>query len=230
MQSVGFIGGARGRLGNMVGYQRGGKTCFRVYQPVVRNPKTNNQMAARTHFSMITRLASLFRPAISQGFLASKEANQSVNNAFVKANYKAITGGIENAAVDFSSIKISQGSIPQLMYGTLSFGTPGSVRVSISDTSMSEAVIQQYGATHIGIIMMAAYLEEREQMITSETKVENLASLPENVSLAFPDGVQGQQVKVWSFIRLVPKTVFDLNTSFPGICAPSTYLGSGEVA
>ena len=69
MGKAGFVlHGARGKVGNLVARKGDNKTILSEYQPVVRNPQTNAQMAQRIILSTVAQAIPLLYPIIDHSF------------------------------------------------------------------------------------------------------------------------------------------------------------------
>lgn len=69
MAKAGFVlHGARGKVGNLVARKGENKTILAEYQPVVKNPQTNAQMATRIILSTVSQAVPLLYPIIDHSF------------------------------------------------------------------------------------------------------------------------------------------------------------------
>lgn len=69
MAKAGFVlHGARGKVGNLVARKGENKTILAEYQPVVKNPQTNAQMAQRIILSTVAQAIPLLYPIIDHSF------------------------------------------------------------------------------------------------------------------------------------------------------------------
>ena len=71
-KGIGLIGNFRGKVGNMVGYNLKDSNNkqtqgVRVYQPVVKNPKTYAQAEQRAKLSPINATYRALKPIIDRG-------------------------------------------------------------------------------------------------------------------------------------------------------------------
>lgn len=81
-----FMQTARGKLGNLVLYNKSGQQITRAYQSVVKNPKSSGQMTQRAKFANAVKfykraVASFFKFAYQD-----KKTNESDYNAFMRYN------------------------------------------------------------------------------------------------------------------------------------------------
>lgn len=81
-KGVGLIGNFRGKVGNMVGYNLKDSNNkqtqgVRVYQPVVKNPKTAAQAEQRAKMAPINAVYRLLKPVIDRGQESKAYGNKS---------------------------------------------------------------------------------------------------------------------------------------------------------
>ena len=110
----GILGGFSGRVGTVVGYCRGGRWYVRAYQPVIKDKRSQAQLAQRGLFKAMIGLASRLTPAIRLGMKAMSDREVLTGgNCFLRLNsgcfgYDA-EGGI---AVDYRRLQLSEGTAP----------------------------------------------------------------------------------------------------------------------
>ncbi len=111
-QSAGYLGGFSGRLGPAVGYMWNGKWCLRSHQPLVRNPRTEAQVAHRELFKQQVQLAARMRQAVVRSFTElAREAGMTSYNLFVSVNQPAFGGAEGVLQVDYSRLRLSMGDV-----------------------------------------------------------------------------------------------------------------------
>lgn len=110
----GLNGIIRGRQGNNVYSVQNGTQVLKVYQPVVANPRSNGQRVQRAKFSLAGKISSVTPSSALVGLRGS--SNRDKRAEFVRLiTRSATTSGLSNditAAVPFSSLIFSQGSLP----------------------------------------------------------------------------------------------------------------------
>lgn len=138
--------GARGRVGNVVGYQREGTKLMRALPTSVKNPQTDAQTITRLAFSSAAKTAQHLRSIIDHSFQGVTYGQKSVNyftsklakeiREFVKSAMAAgstvapfgtapvlpyMAGGVAAGA----KALISSGDLPSVPYDFLSGSTGG---------------------------------------------------------------------------------------------------------
>lgn len=107
----GAYGNYTGKVGNVIARKSNGRTVLAIYQPIVKNPKTEEQTKQRTKFSMISQFASRIGGFISEGFKESG-VNTTVYNRFIKKNFaNGIGGTFPDFELLYNKIKVSSGNL-----------------------------------------------------------------------------------------------------------------------
>ena len=114
-QSGSYLGGFSGKLGPAVGYMWNGKWCLRAHNPMVRNPRTEAQVEHREVFKQEVQLAASMRPAIVKSLTGlARESGMTSYNLFVKVNQPAFSVVEGRLQVDYSTLRLSMGDVPQV--------------------------------------------------------------------------------------------------------------------
>lgn len=138
-KGTGLIGNFKGKVGNTVGYKlsvsnNGQTQGIRVYQPIVKNPKTAAQAEQRAKLSPINATYRLLKMVIDRGNEGLPYGNKS-RLAWLKSAFKAQTmPWFEKGAEVYAPV------ICQLTKGSLQF-------VSTLDSTASECVLTIDGLT-----------------------------------------------------------------------------------
>lgn len=117
-KGIGLIGNFRGKVGNMVGYNLKDSNNkqtqgVRVYQPVVKNPKTYGQAQQRAKLAPINATYRALKAVIDRGQESKAYGNKS-RLAWLKDALKAFNGGwYEKSAVITAPalVPLTKGSI-----------------------------------------------------------------------------------------------------------------------
>lgn len=117
-KGIGLIGNFRGKVGNMVGYNLKDSNNkqtqgVRVYQPVVKNPKTYSQATQRAKLAPINATYRTLKMVIDRGQEGKAYGNKS-RLAWLSAAMKAFSGGwfIKGAPITAPAlIPLTKGSL-----------------------------------------------------------------------------------------------------------------------
>lgn len=120
-KGIGLIGNFRGKVGNMVGYNLKDSNNkqtqgVRVYQPVVKNPKTYAQAEQRAKLAPVNVTYRALKGIIDRGQESKRYGNKS-RLAWLKDALKAFDGGwFEKGAVITAPalVPLTKGSLPNL--------------------------------------------------------------------------------------------------------------------
>lgn len=212
--NAGYLSPIRKKLGNAVGRKWRNLDVLSVYQPNVRNPKTNAQELVRTRFGVASGIAMNMANALALGFgVITKGTKVPPRSYFIKVNWNHIHASSPGSAtVDYDELIIAKGSLVAFQFGTPSFATPLAVSVAISDNSSAE------GASTNDIAYIMVYDPESGEGILSEGKKRNEGQ----IAVEVPDYWNGHRVHVYGF----GVGAVDVN---PDKVATSRYLGSGTI-
>ncbi len=122
-KGIGLIGNFKGKVGNMVGYKlsdsnTGNTQGIRVYQPIVRNPKTSAQAEQRAKLAPINATYRALKMIIDRGNEGLPYGNKS-RLAWLKQAFKAqhmpwiVKGGVVNRPV---ACQLTKGSLAGLSF------------------------------------------------------------------------------------------------------------------
>ena len=128
-KGIGLIGNFKGKVGNMVGYHlsdsnTGNTQGIRVYQPIVRNPKTAAQAEQRAKLAPINATYRALKMIIDRGNEGLPYGNKS-RLAWLKQAFKAVAMPwyVKGAVIEDPVIcQITKGSLPSLDYSATSDG------------------------------------------------------------------------------------------------------------
>lgn len=158
--------GARGRVGNVVGYQREGTKLMRALPTSVKNPQTDAQTITRLAFSSAAKTAQHLRSIIDHSFQGVQYGQKSVNHftsklakeirEFLKSTMAAgssvapfgtapvlpyMAGGVAAGA----KALISSGDLPSIPYEFLSGSTGGwNIGQNIGTSDLADFTISQF--------------------------------------------------------------------------------------
>lgn len=117
-KGIGLIGNFRGKVGNMVGYNLKDSNNkqtqgVRVYQPIVKNPKTYGQAEQRAKLAPINATYRALKMVIDRGQEGKAYGNKS-RLAWLSAALKMFDGGwfLKNAAISAPAlVPLTEGSL-----------------------------------------------------------------------------------------------------------------------
>lgn len=122
-KGIGLIGNFQGKVGNMVGYKlsdsnTGNSQGIRVYQPIVRNPKTSAQAEQRAKLAPINATYRALKMIIDRGNEGLPYGNKS-RLAWLKQALKAekMPWFVKGATVNMPVVApLTKGSLPSIGY------------------------------------------------------------------------------------------------------------------
>lgn len=196
-KALGLIGNFKGKLGNTVGYSLKDSNNkqtqgVRVYQPVVRNPKTAAQAEQRMKLAPINATYRVLKMVIDRGQEGKAYGNKS-RLAWLRDAIKAFEGAyfVKGATVNMPSIvPLTKGSLatdihPDAGEEQIRFSVTGVTAAGVTTIgALSAAMIAQLNGLKEGdqVTFVALYKEsvgmsaKIESIVLSSTSTENLPS------------------------------------------------------
>lgn len=213
-----------GKLGPAVGFKWKNKNVFRAYNPWPKNPNTQKQQDARQIFGAMASLSRLMSTAINFGFKFQADAEGTTTRGlFMKKNKGVITFTGGTKTIDYSSVKLAEGSLSKPLFGTPDFDTPGQMEVSYESNVTGPATKDDQ------IIILAVNPSIDEAVVGKGTRGNGSSS----ISVVMPSHWAGMEVHVYGFARATieePTFIEDYNGNiYPGQPSDSSYLGKGNV-
>lgn len=156
-KGIGLIGNFKGKVGNMVGYKlsdsnTGNSQGIRVYQPIVRNPKTSAQAEQRAKLAPINATYRALKMVIDRGNEGLPYGNKS-RLAWLKQAFKAesMPWIIKGVTPNFPVVcQLTKGSLVGL-----SFETDGDSLKIFANGVTSETALNTIGG--VSTALLAAY-------------------------------------------------------------------------
>lgn len=132
----GLQGVMTGKLANTVMAVRNGEQIARKYQPVVFNPSTEAQVAARAKLKLMSQLSAVMAPVIA----IPRRGPVSSRNIFTKINYAAATYENSEADIELSAVKLTDSvvSLPALLVDAT--GANVVVKLAAASPSLSRVI------------------------------------------------------------------------------------------
>lgn len=107
MKLMGLAGVGTGKLGNNVFSVRKGEQIVRQYNPIVANPQTDAQVAARSRLKLMSQLAAVLAPSIA----IPADGLKSRRNMFISENYDLSSFADGKAQVNMALIQLTKSSV-----------------------------------------------------------------------------------------------------------------------
>lgn len=162
-KGIGLIGNFKGKVGNMVGYKlsdsnTGNTQGIRVYQPIVRNPKTSAQAEQRAKLAPINATYRALKMVIDRGNEGLPYGNKS-RLAWLKQTFKAegMPWFVKGAQPTFPVVcPLTKGSLAGINFrvdeGTLEIIVPGLTESTAVATvaAVSAALLAGYSSLKEG--------------------------------------------------------------------------------
>lgn len=214
--NAGYLSPIRKKLGNAVGRKWRTLDVLAVYQPFVSNPNTEAQQLVRTRFGAAASLSNAFKRALLLGFAGiCKGTKVPERSMFIKKNWECVQSETPGAAtVDYTELVIAEGSLPEVIFGNLSFSEPLQVAVPMTDTTGVD------GADSLDKVYLFVYSPEADAGVVSDGRNTRADA---SITLNVPAYWNGHRVHVWGF-------AIGAGIDNKGVISDSRYLGSGTIS
>lgn len=132
----------KGKVADVVMSVRNGNQIVRKYQPMVYNPSTAGQVAARAKLKLLSQLSASMGKVIAM----PRMGIVSPRNQFTKENYAAVTYATSaeqaTASIDLASVKLTKSSVylPDLRYSFDSDNTHAQFSLNAEFTEVDKVV------------------------------------------------------------------------------------------
>lgn len=216
----GVLGEQFGKVGPVVARKFRTENVYSAYQKNVSNPRTEKQQIQRMKFKALSELAHNFACGAIFGFrAAAKGSNLSPRNLFQKTNWEMIEAtSLDSMRIDYTGIAVSKGGLDNVAFGTASFDTPGSVKVTFVSNNVA---CQQTANDKVYIYI---YCPDAGTGVLSEGVKRDEA----NITVHVPAIWNGLKVHVYGFCRNEGQAVEEFGLA-AGEASPTQYVGSGDI-
>lgn len=204
----------RGKVGEVVAAKTvGGDTALRAYQPVVKNPNTLRQQAARNKFAALSSIVARLAEPLAIGYAKANEgAKMYVRNTVLSTLY-GLDGVFtfennELTSIDWQSFpfsrKVGIEGTPLLSYTAPQGDTPGKITVNnASNVTINEAT-EELGVVVVAVAV-AGDTDFALSMLLTGKATAGIEVTEEQA--AFLSGC-----KLFAFFKAMPKTGTDIPT------------------
>lgn len=217
----GLLGEQFGKVGPVVGRRYRNENVYSAYQPNVKNPRTEKQVANRLRFAAMSELSHQMACGARFGFQnAVKGTNLSPRNLFQKLNITSITvTGGSTINTDFTGMVVSRGQLDNVQPDMPQFDTPEKVIVPFSDPG---APCHRTAGDKVYCYLFCP--DAKQGLLGEPVPVSE-----GEISVYVPAYWNGLKAHVWIFTRNEGIDVPSLGISY-GDCSDSVYAGSGTIS
>lgn len=131
--NAGYLSPIRKKLGNAVGRKWRNLNVLAVYQPNVRNPRSEVQQANRLRFRTLSQISMMAQYPIMLGLKAITDGTRvPPRSMFMHLNWDIVhVDSPGTATVDLEEMKFSYGGLDQVQFGALSVADPLNVKLTL---------------------------------------------------------------------------------------------------
>lgn len=182
----GIAGGLRGKMGNVVFRQRQGQTVASQYQPVVANPRTEGQNAARAKFKLMSQLAAIMERGIGTMGVTERAARgkETPRNRFFQLNYPLVItnedGNEVQAKIPMAQLQLTSSFRAFSPEITQLEPQPDTLSGKLSGISNEITMVRLVVVHYTNNIPAQAFLSEVQLLTVEEGQAEYLIERPFN--------------------------------------------------
>lgn len=167
----GLFGAMTGKLADSVMVVRNGEQIVRKYQPIVYNPSTQAQVAARAKMKLLSQLSAVLGPAIA----IRREGAVTARNSFTKINYGTAAYTGTQAEINLAAVRITKSAV-------------GAPHLSASrDADGITAISGSYSEPYPSRVVYVAVVKRADNSLALlGTRVVNTPDASGNYSATFP--------------------------------------------
>lgn len=184
-----------GKVGNVVGRIRQGRTIVAIYQPNVSNPRTDAQIAQRARFTALAKPLAAMSGFLKVGF-HNLDGYKTGNYYSAAIGYNMripdiFDGEGEEVEVDMSKLAVSNGNI-DLPYNPSAVADGTTLTITWADNSgMGDALATDN-------LMVLVYNDMKNMCVYNTALAERAER---NASMSLPSAWTGDNVNVWIAMR-----------------------------
>lgn len=152
----GINGVITGKLGAAVYAVRNGEQISRQYQPVVANPQTASQIAARAKLKLLSQLSACYAPIIA----IKRQGSVTARNMFLKRNYEFAGYANNQADITLADVQLTNSAVALAGF-----------RVDRSGASMSLELSEDMGNSIDRVVYVVVRKAGTQELIIADSKV-----------------------------------------------------------
>ncbi|MBR1765494.1 MAG: hypothetical protein IJ745_00465 [Bacteroidales bacterium] len=186
-QDQGIIGGFRGTIGPVIGYQWRGRWCLRARPQRVSNPRTEAQQEHRRLFREMVQTASRLNGALRHGLRqASLEMGMTEGNLFVKMNKDCF----RPQGIDYEALELSAGPVAPVAFGPARIDAQGVMHVEFEKNPLRLA---SSATDEVHVVLYCPAQQRLLQAAPVHRKSKRL-------SISLPDEWLGMEIHAYGFV------------------------------
>lgn len=141
--NAGYLSPIRKKLGNAVGRKWRTLNVLAVYQPFVRNPRTESQQLVRTRFGKLAQIAMMLSAAVIKGFEGICNGTKVPQRSmFIKKNWSRVHADTPGSTtVDWEDLVVAQGGLALPVIGALTAPSANTIKIALNDTGQGDPTV-----------------------------------------------------------------------------------------
>lgn len=186
----GVFGGFSGKVGNLVGSHWKSVDYMRTLPKPSTKAATEKQQVQRARFALAVKFARPISSLLDVGYRQQDSAMSGYNASVRQILKEAITGTYPDLQLDYSKIRISEGTLTGIANGKAVSTTPGSLQISWTDNTGDEGA-----RSDDELAMLIVNPDKGTALFKSAAALRSTGTLTEVV----PDTFSSDEVEVFAF-------------------------------
>lgn len=179
----GLFGAMSGKVSDVVMSVRNGQQIVRKYQPVVANPKTQNQFTTRARFKLLSQLSAVMAPVVA----IPRTGGVSSRNWFTKINFPNTSFAENIAQITLTKVQLTKSVVGFSPISGSIAGTTLSIGLvaAVTQEELSRVVYSVFRKMEDGTLrfLKSSVVEQPGQGLDWATTISNVT--PEIVVYAY---------------------------------------------
>lgn len=197
----GVLGAFSGKVGTVIGTSWKGIAIIRGIAASIANPRTPAQMEQRAKFTLVVKFLRTITAFLRIGFQSAAVKMSGFNAALSYNVQNAITGLYPDFTLDYTKLRVTQGTLPGALNPDAAPGAAASVNFTWEDNSLDG------GSMANDKVMLLVYNPAKGQSVTA---VGNMTRADGAQTLALPEAFSGDTVQCYiSFTNANESVVSD---------------------
>lgn len=135
---------------------RSGEQISRQYQPIVGNPQTPGQIAARAKLKLLSQLSAAYAPIIA----IKRRGSVTARNMFIKRNYELAGYADQQADITLADVQLTNSAVPLAGF-----------TVDRSGANMALALSDDMGNTLDRVVYVVVKKTDGQELLIANSKV-----------------------------------------------------------
>lgn len=187
----GVHGNWTGKVGNVVGAMKDGRTILRIYQPIVANPNTEGQQLQRSKLSLVAEFLRNMSAIVKLGYTPNTKYGTRWSDC-IRENMRnaiSVVGGA--ASLDYTKVVISNGNLDLPLNLTASNDANDLTFAWTDNSGVGNALATD-------VLVYAIKNKTKDVWMAADS---NTARSTRSYTIALPSAWSGDEIYIYAFMK-----------------------------